>query len=147
MVHSDWQERIGYTHEHGDVNGSPIPMLARLKNWFTERFLDGDPSPPPSLRHTGAHRKPPVSAPTKKVPRPTPEIVELDANFEGRIESQGPGKNVLIRNRYLREDTGTHETLKILDDSIVDSGEETGIDPYNTGDFDRSKKWDQRFRK
>ena len=57
------------------------------------------------------------------------------------------GKNVLIRNKFLREDTGTHETLKILDDSIVDSGEETGIDPYNTGGFDRSKNWDKRFGK
>lgn len=52
----------------------------------------------------------------------------------------------LIRNRYVREDTGTHETLKILDDSIIDSGEEEGFDPYNTGDFDRSRNWDRRFR-
>ena len=51
--------------------------------------------------------------------------------LEGRIESNGPGKNVLIRNKFVREDTGTHETLTILDDSIVDSGEEAGIDPYN----------------
>jgi hypothetical protein len=63
------------------------------------------------------------------------------------IESNGPGKNVLIRNKLLREDTGTHETLKILDDSLVDSGEETGLDPYNTGGFDRSKNWDRRFGK
>ncbi len=52
----------------------------------------------------------------------------------------------LIRNRYVREDTGTHETLTILDDSMIDSGEETGFDPYNTGDFDRSKNWERRFR-
>ena len=65
-----------------------------------------------------------------------------------RIESLGPGKNVLIRNKYVREDTGTHETLKIIDeDTLLDTGEETGIDPYNTGGFDRSKNWDTRFRK
>ncbi len=52
----------------------------------------------------------------------------------------------LIRNRYVREDTGTHETLTILDDSMIDSGEEPGFDPYNTGDFDRSKNWERRFR-
>ena len=52
----------------------------------------------------------------------------------------------LIRNKYLREDTGTHETLKILDDSIIDSGEEEGFDPYNTGDFDRPQNWQRRFR-
>lgn len=67
--------------------------------------------------------------------------------FSGRIEDGGPGKNILIRNKYVREDTGTHETLTILDDSLVDSGEETGIDPYNTGGFDRSKNWNNRFRK
>ena len=42
---------------------------------------------------------------------------------------------------------GTHETLTLLDDSLVDSGEETGLDPYNTGGFDRSKNWDRRFGK
>jgi len=52
----------------------------------------------------------------------------------------------LIRNKFVREDTGTHETLKILDDSIIDSGEEEGFDPYNTGDFDRSKNWERRWR-
>lgn len=53
----------------------------------------------------------------------------------------------MIRNKYVREETATHETLKILDDSLIDTGEETGIDPYNTGGFDRSKNWAKRFRK
>ncbi|MBT8090204.1 MAG: hypothetical protein KJO01_08350 [Gammaproteobacteria bacterium] len=104
---------------------------------------------PKSLSKAGYIGPRPVGAPKKKVaqPPPAPEMVAIEPSVEGKIESQGPGKNVLIRNRYVREDTGTHETLKILDDSIVDSGEETGMDPYNTGKFDRSKKWDQRFRK
>ena len=89
----------------------------------------------------------PRAAPEKPVAPRAPELIETNSRLEGRIDSLGPGKNVLIRNRYLREDTGTHETLKILDDSIVDSGEDAGIDPYNTGGFDRSKKWDKRFRK
>ena len=59
-------------------------------------------------------------------------------------EDLGPGKNVLIRNRFVREDTGTHETLKILDDSMIETDEETGFDPYNTGNFDRSRNWDKR---
>ena len=63
-----------------------------------------------------------------------------------RRKAPDPHQNVLIRNKYQREDTGTHETLKIVDDSLVDSGEETGIDPYNTGNFDRSRNWDKRFR-
>lgn len=65
----------------------------------------------------------------------------------GRIESIGPGKNVLVQNKYQREDTGTHETLKIVDDSLLEDDDEGGIDPYNTGKFDRSKNWDKRFRK
>ena len=68
--------------------------------------------------------------------------------MEGKIEDGGPGKNVLVKNKYLREDTGTHETLKIVDESILNSNDEDGIDPYNTGRFDRSKSWDSfRSRK
>lgn len=99
------------------------------------------------LHETGAHPAPPPVRQAKKVPRPTPEFVETDENLADEIENNGPGKNVLIRNKYVREDTGTHETLTILDDSLVDSGEETGLDPYNTGGFDRSKNWDRRFSK
>ncbi len=74
-------------------------------------------------------------------------MVELDSNVAGKISSDDAGINALVRNKYQREDSGTHETLKIIDDSIVDSGEETGIDPYNTGNFDRSRNWDKRFRR
>ncbi len=81
------------------------------------------------------------------VQKPTDASDHDISTVSGKIEDAGPGKNVLIRNRYVREETGTHETLKILDDSLVDSGEETGIDPYNTGGFDRSKNWNNRFRK
>ena len=67
------------------------------------------------------------------------------------MESNGPGKNTLIRNKYIREDTGTHESLKIVDESLIEieeeEEEEAGIDPYNTGRFDRSMNWDSRFRK
>jgi hypothetical protein len=101
--------------------------------------------PAPGLHESGAHAAPRPAA--KKVPRPNPEFVEVDEELSGEIDSLGPGKNVLIRNKYVREDTGTHETLKILDDSLVDSGEESGIDPYNTGGFDRSRNWDKRFGK
>ena len=34
-----------------------------------------------------------------------------------------------------------------FDDSLVDPDEEAGIDPYNTGGFDRSKNWNNSFRK
>lgn len=71
---------------------------------------------------------------------------ELDVSIEGGIEERGPGKNVLVRKRFIREEAGTHETLKIVDETVTDTEEEAGIDPYNTGNFDRSRNWDKRFR-
>ena len=72
---------------------------------------------------------------------------KLETEIDGHIESAGPGKNVLVRNKYLREETSTYETLKIVDDSLVDSGEATGFDPYNTGKFDRAANWKSRTHK
>ncbi len=122
-------------------------MFERLTTWLRERFSANSRSPQGALRHTGAHQAP---RPAPKSPLPEPDrdsgVVDVDPHLSGRIEDNGPGKNVLIRNKFVREETGTHETLKILDDSMIETGEETGIDPYNTGGFDRSKNWDKRFR-
>ena len=119
-------------------------MLERLKNWFLDRFSDDESAAAP--KYPAAHQQTSAQA-ARKVPRRKPEYVDADDDLSGEIETNGPGKNVLIRNKFVREDTGTHETLKILDDSLVDSGEEPGLDPYNTGGFDRSKNWDRRFGK
>jgi len=125
--------------------------MQRFLNWLSSKISPKKAPPRPNLRQTGAHLKqtgghtrPRPAKPKQAVPRRQPEYVDLDPRIEGRIEDNGPGKNVLIRNKYLREDTGTHETLKILDDSIIDTEEEEGLDPYNTGQFDRSKNWDKR---
>ncbi len=118
-------------------------MLESLKNWFSKLRANDDSLPAGDLRSTGTHTPPRVT-PKQAVPRKDPEYVQADDDLSGEIENVGPGKNVLIRNKFIREDTGTHETLTILDDSLVDSGEEQGIDPYNTGSFDRSKNWDRR---
>jgi len=121
-------------------------MFTKIKNWFSDRLSGGKNATPRALRESGYFegRRSPVAK--EEVPDLTPEFDDVEPGLDGEIESLGPGKNVLIRNRFVRQDTGTHETFKILDDSIVDSGEETGLDPYNTGKFDRSKKWDQRSR-
>jgi hypothetical protein len=120
-------------------------MMAKLKNWLKERFSPAEASPQEPLRRTGVH---PVARPSPvTVKKSTKEFVTIDSEPALTIEDAGPGKNVLIRTKYIREDTGTHETLKILDDSLTDTGEETGIDPYNTGSFDRSRNWSNRFRK
>ena len=78
---------------------------------------------------------------------PESDLVEFESELGGRIEDGGPGKNVLVRNKYVREDTGTHETLKIIDHSLLEEEEEFGADPYNTGRFDRSKSWNLRTKK
>ena len=125
-------------------------MLEKIKRWFKGDSASEQAPPARDLRVSGAHsipRKPKGNRRKNTDRRAQREIVDLDPNVSGKIESNGPGKNVLVRNKYQREDTGTHETLKIIDDSMVDSGEETGIDPYNTGNFDRSRNWDKRFRK
>ena len=126
-------------------------MIKSIKNWLSGRRSKAKPANAANLSKSGVHaaqRRPqPSLAAREGIPRRSPEFVEADEILAKRIESNGPGKNVLIRNKFVREDTGTHETLKILDDSLGDSGEETGIDPYNTGGFDRSRNWDKRFGK
>ncbi|MCG8370140.1 MAG: hypothetical protein MJA32_06475 [Proteobacteria bacterium] len=122
-------------------------MIEKLTNWFRERFGGGESAEPRVPQKAGARIRPRPLPPKKKVPRRNPEFVDAGEDLSGTIVSNGPGKNVLIRNKYVREDTGTHEKLKILDDSLVDSGEEPGEDPYNTGRFDRSRNWEHRFRK
>jgi len=128
-----------------------------MKNLFTwlkqklspEEYADDPYSrrPPPRVSAIPKPKKRTV-APAKKAPLPPVlDDYEYASDSPGRIDDGGPGKNVLIRNRYLREDTGTHETLKILDDSILESDETPEFDPYNTGRFDRSKSWDAPSRK
>lgn len=132
--------------------------MKRFFDWLTGKISPEDASSDPTLRNAGAYQKRTGSTarsagghtvartakPKQALPRRQPDVVNLDPRVEGRIENRGPGKNVLIRNKYLREDTGTHETLKIVDDSIVDTEEQEGFDPYNTGQFDRSRNWDRR---
>lgn len=126
-------------------------MKMRFLNWLKSVFSPRQEPKRNDLRQTGAHLRQTGThriQPAKPVTRRRkPEVVEIDADTKAEIESNGRGNNVLIRNKYVREDTGTHDTLKIVDDSIIETDEEAGIDPYNTGQFDRSKNWDSRFRK
>ena len=118
--------------------------MHRLIKWLANKVFPDKEPPAESLRQTGVRVKP---QPVMQMPRKI-ESVAFNAGQCGKIEDGGPGKNVLIRNKYVREDTGTHETLKIIDDSILESDEEYGLDPYNTGRFDRAKSWDSfRSRK
>jgi hypothetical protein len=125
-------------------------MMNRLANWLKSKISARKEPTRPNLVQTEAHLwqtgsqiSPKKTTPKRAVPRGQPEYVDLDPHVAGQIQDNGPGKNVLIRNKYLREDTGTHETLKIIDDSLIDTEEEEGFDPYNTGEFDRSRNWDK----
>lgn len=109
-------------------------MFEALKIWWNERVGDKSSA---ARNPVHANRRSGDSRGRRKT----------DKAENGNGTKAGDDQNVLIRNKYVREETGTHETLKILDDSLVDSGEETGIDPYNTGGFDRSRNWETRFRK
>lgn len=127
--------------------------MKRFIDWLSSKISPKEDVRDSDLRQTGAHLRAsgryqpvPRTKPRQAVPDRQPEVVDLDPHVGGRIEDRGPGKNVLIRNKYLREDTGTHETLTILDDSILDTEEDAGFDPYNTGQFDRSRNWDKRTK-
>ena len=154
--------RRGWCQGPSDYDGSwktgaclaKYGMFEFLKRWIVgdqdDDDWDMDELRAEAARESGAYRparrRSTGPAPSHE-PAPTDaELVDREPRVEGRIEDAGPGKNVLVKSRYVREDTGTHETLKIVDDSLVDGGEEDGIDPYNTGEFDRSRNWDKRFR-
>lgn len=124
--------------------------MKRFFNWLADKISPQKPAPRVDLTRTGQHALPKKGAPPKKqaVPRSQPEYVDFDSSLDGQIDSAGPGKNVLKRRKMLRDETSTHETLTIIDESAEESrSDKEGIDPYNTGQFDRSKNWDKRFRK
>lgn len=119
--------------------------MARFFNWLT-----GKSSRNSAPEHAAEAQSTPVGPNSQRraqVRAPEfgrqPEFVDLDAKVCGRIDNRGPDKNVLVRSQYIREDSGTHETLKILSDSVPSLPEDDGIDPYNTGQFDVSRHWDR----
>ena len=75
-----------------------------------------------------------------------PDPVEVMPMVSGRLSSNGPGKNVLIRKPGEANVAGA-DNPSIDDELKAGSNDGAGIDPYNTGKFDRSKNWDKRFRK
>ena len=122
--------------------------MQRFLKWLGMKLFPKKPEP--KLRQTGIRPKPKVRSTGRGLQagnKGRSNTVNFDAELQGRIEDGGPGKNVLIRNKYVREDTGTHDTLKIVDDSLIETGEEAGFDPYNTGRFDRARNWNSRTGK
>lgn len=130
----------------GDQLNRTFGMNSFLK-WLGTKLFGTTPAADDSLRQNEKRISPVPRAPRRVPPPASPSKVEFNASLPGKIEDAGPGKNVLIRNKFVRENTGTHDTLKILDDSVLESEDDFGLDPYNTGRFDRSKSWDSRNRK
>ena len=130
-------------------------MIELIKNWLQGRTAPTQALPTQDLRQTGANRLPSVRRTDRRetdrrdrldpTERPKPRQVKLEPTVAGRVDSDGP-VNVLVRNKYQQDDEATN-TLRILDDSMLDSNDEAGNDPYNSGSFDRSRNWEKRYRK
>ncbi len=120
--------------------------MNRFLTWLGARLFPQKRVAPESvLRRTTQQGKPAIQPIKKKAPDQSQ--VDFDSELGGRIVDGGPGKNVLVRNKYVREETGTHETLTIIDDTLVEEEEDYASDPYNTGRFDRSQSWNSRIKK
>jgi hypothetical protein len=123
--------------------------MQQVIKWLGNRLFPAASNPEADLRATGVRVRPPSERPGMPAPAPAkkPDL-SFESEIGGRIEDGGPGKNILVRSKYVREDSGTHEVLKIVDETLVDGEpDDGGIDPYNTGRFDRSKSWNNRYRK
>ena len=121
-------------------------MIRRLIHWLKGGPASEPRDPAPQRHRVSAHAALHARATPTPVREPRLDLSEPKERFEGRIEDAGPGKNVLVHEEYGSDDTGAREMLKLLDDSPLDANEPVGIDPYNSGEFDRSKHWDTRFR-
>ena len=124
-------------------------MIKRFLTSLQRKLKIGRPMKDAGVRQTEARIASGKRPLTKKTPaRAQPETLEFSPRNPGSVSDGGPGTNVSMRSRYIREETGTHETLKIVDDSVFDSDDdESQFDPYNTGQFDRANSWNRSPRK
>ena len=121
-------------------------MIKRLVNWLKGDAASDTGRPADRSRRVSAYAALHARATPAPLPGRQPDVRKLGATFKGRIENAGPGKNVLVSNADAVDDTGAREMLKLFDDVPLDPNEPLGIDPYNSGEFDRSRHWDTRFR-
>ncbi len=110
-------------------------MFAKIKDWIKDNSPTDESDSANRSNGTGRYG---IAQKTIKK--------RANAAVSKRVQGANANKKARTRNQYIREETSTHETLKILDSSLPDPEDENGIDPYNTGGFDRSKNWNNRFR-
>jgi hypothetical protein len=119
--------------------------MARILNWLTRKSSDNSTS----KHRSDSTREPAVKESSRRtrVRAPEfgrqPEFVDLESRRRGHIGSDNSENGPFMKSQYIREDSGTHETLTILNESIPSLSEDDGIDPYNTGQFDPSRYWDK----
>ena len=121
-------------------------MIRRLVDWLKGDAASDTGRTAQRSRRVSAHAALHARATPAPLPERQADIRALGPAFKGRIENAGPGKNVLVSNADAVDDTGAREMLRLFDDVPLDPDEATGIDPYNSGEFDRSRHWDTRFR-
>ena len=126
-------------------------MLRQLLTWLENRLGHRDPIADtdlrdrlPAVQSAQLSPGPTLSPPLSTTPAPRPADAAPRAVPESADDADGPAQVIPLGDRIIREDTGTHETLKILDESTLGTYEDQGIDPYNSGRFDRSRTWDRR---
>ncbi len=114
--------------------------MNRMINWLADKILPETEAPEPPLWQTSVRSGPDPAGRKLRTVQP----VEFTAEVSGRIADGGPGKNVLIRSKYARDDADTHDTLRIISNPDSEQDEEYGddpYDPYNSGSFDRANSW------
>mgnify|MGYP001829130037 CR=1 FL=1 len=121
-------------------------VIKQLINLFKGDTAADIGQPKQQRRRVSAHASLHARDTPSPASRQQADSPELHAGLKGRIENVGPGKNVLVSNGDAVDDTGAREMLKLFDDTPPDPVEPMGIDPYNSGQFDRSRHWDTRFR-
>jgi hypothetical protein len=121
-------------------------MFKRWINWLRGDAASDPVRPPQPRKPAPAHAAQRARSAPSAAASQRPVNHDIGHRLEGRIESVGPGKNVLVRDGETTADTDAQETLQLLDDSPLDPSEPVGIDPYNSGQFDRSRQWNSRFR-
>lgn len=111
---------------------SPTPEEAPLKH-----------VPPRPVRHSQRVLSADL---TESIPerRLEPDLDEVYKSLDDATEhvDLGPGKSVIARRPKYKLESGTYDTLEIVEDA-----EDVGIDPYNSGSFERKKNWDKPFPK
>ena len=115
--------------------------MKRVLKWLETKF-----SRHSAVVEADEHHTPVGVSPTESAQEEYSVEVAFDASVPGGVESDEPEENVLILDKYT-DDTITQRTLGILDESSLDPSESTGVDPYNSGSFDKSKGWKSRSRK